>query len=130
MGQYFKMVNLDKKEYLHPHKFGEGMKLFEFGCGGSGLMAGLNLLLSSGNGDESLEGRWAGDRIVCIGDYAEENRFVPGSLYSLATEESDTGWRDISFDVLRALCKHTWFKNEIMKRFERYKHLDRPSWLN
>ena len=30
MGQYYKIVNLDKKQFLYPHKFGDGMKLREF----------------------------------------------------------------------------------------------------
>ena len=33
MGQYFKVLNLDKKEYLHPHCCGDGLKLMEFGGG-------------------------------------------------------------------------------------------------
>jgi len=31
MGQYFLILNLDKKEYLHPHKLGSGYKLWEIG---------------------------------------------------------------------------------------------------
>lgn len=27
MGQYYYVVNVTKKQYLHPHKFGEGIKL-------------------------------------------------------------------------------------------------------
>ena len=29
MGQYHYTVNLDKKEYLVPHKLGDGLKLLE-----------------------------------------------------------------------------------------------------
>lgn len=80
MGQYFNVVNLDKKEYLHPHKFGDGLKLMEFGCSGNGTMLGLALLLrqsnESGGGDfhgedNGMLGRWANDRIVIVGDYDE-----------------------------------------------------------
>ena len=45
MGQYFLIVNLDKKEYLHPHKFGDGLKLLEFGCSSQGTLTALTLLL-------------------------------------------------------------------------------------
>lgn len=77
MGQYFKVVNLDKKEYLHPHKFGDGLKLLEFGCSSHSTLTALTLLLrksnESGGGDIQIEndmiGSWAGDRIVIIGDY-------------------------------------------------------------
>lgn len=30
MGQYYMVMNLAKKEYLHPHHFGDGLKLMEF----------------------------------------------------------------------------------------------------
>ncbi len=31
MGQYYYIVNIDKHEYLHPHKFNDGLKLLEAG---------------------------------------------------------------------------------------------------
>jgi hypothetical protein len=49
MGQYYHIVNLDKKEFLVPHVFGDGLKLMEFGSGGKTL-TGLAILLSAGNG--------------------------------------------------------------------------------
>ena len=50
MGQYYFPVDLDKLEYLHPHKFGDGLKLREFGESGCGTMFALAALLSNGNG--------------------------------------------------------------------------------
>jgi len=50
MGQYYLIVNLDKKQYLTPHKFGNGSKLLEFGSSGQGTMLALATLLASGNG--------------------------------------------------------------------------------
>ena len=50
MGQYYKICNLDKKQFLHPHKFGQGLKLMEFGCDNCGILTALTVLLSSGNG--------------------------------------------------------------------------------
>lgn len=50
MGQYYYIVNLDKKEYLHPHRFGDGLKLLEMACSSSGVLAGLSILLADGNG--------------------------------------------------------------------------------
>jgi len=89
MGQYYLTVNLDKRQYLHPHRFGEGLKLLEFGCSSEGTMTALALLLSDGNGRGSgdlrvkdgaeearLVGSWAGDRIVVCGDYAAEGKFL------------------------------------------------------
>jgi len=75
MGQYFVIVNLDKKEYIHPHNLGSGAKLWEI-C--ANPIAGvLPFLLrkssETGGGDIDFEsrvaGRWAGDRIVVVGDY-------------------------------------------------------------
>lgn len=109
MGQYYLVCNLDKEEYIHPHKFGDGMKLMEFGDSASGTMLGLAVLLADGNGrgggdlfsarhKEELKecregkrkwedidwsragveiaGRWAGDRIVIAGDYADDGKFL------------------------------------------------------
>lgn len=93
MGQYHWVVNLTKKEYLHPHKFNEGLKIMEFGQGSERTMTALAILLASslknkdgsvrrGGGDPCLDdekaafeyvGRWAGDRIAIIGDYAEKD---------------------------------------------------------
>jgi len=50
MGQYYRIVNLDKKEYLSPYPFGEGAKLLEFGTGRGTLLLALAVLLADGNG--------------------------------------------------------------------------------
>ena len=81
MGQYYKIVNIDKKQFLHPHTFGDGLKLLEFGCSAPGTMTALAVLLADGNNrgggdlrsDHPLIGSWAGDRIVVAGDYADPN---------------------------------------------------------
>lgn len=88
MGQYYYVVNIDKREYLHPHKFGEGLKLSEFAFSRGGTMTGLALLLADGNGrgggdiragdPGGLIGSWAGDRIVIAGDYADPGKFLDG----------------------------------------------------
>jgi hypothetical protein len=85
MGQYYLVVNIDKKEFLHPHKLGDGLKLMEFGNSSDGTMLALALLLADGCGrgggdyhakkgstpDLALIGRWKNDRIVIAGDYAD-----------------------------------------------------------
>lgn len=123
MGQYHLTVNLDKREYLHPHKLGDGLKLWEQLNSASGTGEALLLLLACSNGrgggdicaDEyrrvegpegvTLEriipegkadlaalieeyiGRWAGDRIAVVGDYAEGGDLAPeheaGLIYNL-----------------------------------------------
>lgn len=90
MGQYYLVVNIDKKQFLHPHKLGDGLKLMEFAAMGEGTMLALALLLADGCGrgggdfhakkgskpDLDLIGAWKGDRIVIAGDYADVG-FIP-----------------------------------------------------
>lgn len=89
-------MNIDKREYLHPHEFGAGLKLMEFSGQGNSIMQGLAVLLAHSNdrggGDLrcsnkgipedliKLVGSWAGDRIVVAGDYDNPWLFVPEDL--------------------------------------------------
>ena len=81
MGQYHYLVNLDKKQIIHPCQIGNGMKLREqIGWHYSTATALVMLLAASnkeggrGGGDfrvnHPLLGSWAGDRIAFVGDYA------------------------------------------------------------
>ena len=86
MGQYHLTINLDKKEFIYPHKIGLGLKLMEQ-CGFAGSTGDILFLLlacSNGRGGGDCEtqypkliGRWAGDRIAVIGDYCQETD-IPG----------------------------------------------------
>jgi len=120
MGQYYLVVNLDKGEYLYPHKFGDGLKLLEFGASGCGTMTGLAVLLADGNGrgggdlhsDNPIIGSWAGDRIVIAGDYAD--KWTLGAppdknVYDWATEE----FTDISEQVISALRDDPYLAREM-----------------
>ncbi len=91
MGQYHKVVNLDKQEYLNPHDFGDGIKLMEFGGSAHGTLSALAGLLLL---DVQQEGPWAGSRLTITGDYGDEGRFVPPefaehNLYSLVSGHLD-----------------------------------------
>lgn len=113
MGQYWKVVNLDKREYISPHKLGSGLKLWEQLANHPGTGAALIVLCAAmpearGGGDFDLDanwhgpertsqynispgpmpatypeiakaviGRWAGDRIALVGDYAEPGDLAP-----------------------------------------------------
>jgi hypothetical protein len=99
MGQYHIPVNIDKREYLNPHKFGNGMKMLEWGTGG-GTVAGLTVLLACshnrGGGDlhgdiGDIGGRWAGDRIIVLGDYTEPGDPGTASLYEMTEETERVG---------------------------------------
>jgi hypothetical protein len=122
MGQYYKIVNIKKKQYITPHTFGDGAKLMEFSMSASGVLAGLAILLADGNGrgggdlhsENDIVGSWAGDNIVVAGDYADEGKFVKEAdrnLYCLATNEGE----DISIKVLDALFDDQYFFSEFRK---------------
>jgi len=100
MGQYFLIANLDRKEYIDPHSLGYGAKLWEI-CA-SNLPGLLVYLLRKSNElgggdvrDEPSElgfcGRWAGNKIVVIGDYDESGLF--------RKIRNDPSWKDISADA-------------------------------
>jgi hypothetical protein len=89
MGQYFTLVNLDKREYVCPWCIGGGAKLWEWAANTSSSVISLLIRKSDegGRGDyygyrrgcgeggpihgplSSIVGRWAGDRIALVGDY-------------------------------------------------------------
>ena len=62
MGEYFKWVNVDKKEYLLPSDFDYGSKSHESRHKGNAFLSALYELLAA---------RWNGDRIVFLGDECE-----------------------------------------------------------
>lgn len=135
MGQYWVPVNLDKREYIHPHRLGTGLKLWEQLANHPGTAGALIILTAAmpeprGGGDFDLEknwhgperneamesgsidgcspgpmpeeypaiaartiGRWAGDRIAIIGDYAEDDDLGPeynaAVIYALCHDPGD-----------------------------------------
>jgi len=126
MGQYYKIVNVKKREYINPHMFNDGKKLMEFGMSAGGTLTALAVLLSNGNGRgggdlhsaNTIVGSWAGDPIVVAGDYGDEGKFLPEdkqdtTLYAVAQEEG----KDISHLVLDALMEDRWFREDFIKNW-------------
>jgi len=122
MGQYYKIVNVKKKQYITPHTFGDGAKLMEFSMSSSGVLAGLAILLADGNGrgggdlnsENPIVGSWAGDNIVVAGDYADDGKWVKDTdktLYAVADEQGE----DISIEVLDALCDDRYYFEQFRK---------------
>lgn len=74
MGQYYKPISLDKKEYLYTHDFkhkgyegeswGQGLKLMEHSYIGNPVLNAVESLLTP-------KGSWYKTRIVWGGDYAD-----------------------------------------------------------
>jgi hypothetical protein len=119
MGQYYLVVNVDKGEFLHPHKLGDGLKLMEFGASGQGTMMALAVLLADGGrdgfSDDPLVGSWAGNRIVITGDYARPGAFLPADVFDSLVLARDTEnmpnlyayakehFADISLDIRKVI---------------------------
>jgi len=126
MGQYYKIINVKKREYINPLMFNNGMKLMEFGMSAGGTLTALAVLLADGNGrgggdlnsENSIIGSWAGDPIVVAGDYADTGEFLPAdkqdtNLYIVADNEG----KDISHLVLDALMEDRWFRDEFIRNW-------------
>ena len=109
MGQYHKLFNLDKKEFVKGHDIDNGLKLMEQ-CGfQKSTSTALWLLLACSNGrgggdakQHPLIGTWAGDRIAVIGDYAEPDD-IPGLDASEMYHSGIDNYKNISADVLAML---------------------------
>lgn len=124
MGQYYYIINLDKKQYLHPHRFGDGLKLLEFGCSGNGTMTALAILLADGNNrgggdlhsDNPIIGSWAGDRIIIAGDYADNapSHEAPWHDVAAATFE------EISAQIIPAMQDDEYLAESLSKRLSRF----------
>lgn len=120
MGQYHKLFNLDKKEYVHAHRIGNGLKLMEQVGFEKCTSSALWLLLAASNGrgggdarNHALIGRWAGDRIAVIGDYSN-----PDDIPGINAQEvyGEEGYSDISAEVKALLDAE--FGGEPLKRWD------------
>ena len=81
MGQYFRLINKTKKEYLDPWDLGGGAKLWEWCANNHSRIIAFLLRKSteSGGGDiqkkYSTAGSWAGDDVSLVGDYDESGDY-------------------------------------------------------
>lgn len=102
MGQYYIAVNIDKEEYIEPHNLGTGHKMLEMVPSNFGqLLIYLQSYRERHTGSDfaptDAEGRWAGDRVVIIGDHSEyylmfiklfdEVSDIVGEIYNEAIED-------------------------------------------
>jgi hypothetical protein len=142
MGQYFRLANLDKKEWIEP----DGWKLWELCANNSIRMLGyllatdnwdgtsiarlffskkelsevierlradgfeFKVVSEEGDGEEirgygipvlRYFGRWCGDRIAVIGDYADVAQNVKPDFPTFHELEENTEWKDITPEVER-----------------------------
>jgi hypothetical protein len=104
MGQYFLIVNTDKKQFIDAWKFGEGVEILQ---AVSGYHAQALALLTCDmsqvrDRDGTLLGSWSGDQIIAAAEYASTNENdAVRNPYKLAREE----FEDISYKALAMLCE-------------------------
>lgn len=123
MGQYWISVNLDKNEYFSSWELDTGAKLWEQLANPLTSAAWVVLLAAEreerGGGDlemgedgseyaeiaRRIVGRWAGDRVAMVGDYAEDSDLLPddhaASIYQAC--RGGDGWENITPDLLTVL---------------------------
>ena len=127
MGQYHKLINITKKEYVVGYDIGILAKHYEQ-IGFEGSMADVLYCLMIAQGDDrrgggdvsghKFIGRWAGDHVAIVGDYyTEENdNYKYICLYDIV--ESYKGYKNISSSIrsmLRAIYPKLKLKKEIIK---------------
>lgn len=112
MGQYFLIVNINKKQFLNAYKFGEGIADLQTV---SGYHAQALALLTCRmdelrNTKDTLIGSWSEDLIVATGEYASPDKYKiktstndnpERNLYRMAQSE----FEDISYKALAMLCE-------------------------
>ena len=81
MGQYYKPISIDKKQFVYSHDYKNGLKLMEHSWIGNAFVNVVESLIAEG-------GAWHGDRIVWAGDYAEPDKGRKNNLFSIV--DSDT----------------------------------------
>jgi len=78
MGQYYKPISIDKKQFVYSHAYGNGLKLMEHSWIGNDFVGVVEDLIAEG-------GAWHGDKIVWAGDYADEDKNRKNNLYTIVS---------------------------------------------
>lgn len=106
MGQYHILANLDTKEFV---RLG-GAKQYEHTFYNGDLAHAMYLLTMTspgrGGGDwvvTPMSGRWAGDRVVILGDYTEDSDLPKYPHASQAYSDFLKNGEEISMQVYEAL---------------------------
>lgn len=103
MGQYFLVVNTDKKQFIDAWKFGEGVAGLQAVSGYHAqavalLTCRMDQVRDTAN---TLLGSWSGDQVFAAAEYASTNQNgAEQNLYKTARSE----FEDISYKALAMLC--------------------------
>ena len=116
MGEYFRIVNLDKKEYIDPHECEGGTKFWEVVVN-QRMPQFLAYILNN------YDGIWAGDRITIVGDYDEAYSGVENcTIYQLCINQNAPDF-DESFERLNKYRKENG--HEPVKKSDLFKEISR-----
>jgi hypothetical protein len=103
MGEYFRIVNLDKKEYIDPHECEGGVKFWEVVVNPK-MPQLLAYILNN------YDGIWAGDRITIIGDYDQGFSGVDNAtIYNLCINQNSPDFEE-GFDSINKWRKENGYK--------------------
>jgi len=113
MGQYHYLVNLTKKEFVHPHQIGNGLKLREQVGWEASTSTALVMLLASSNGrgggdfhsKSPLVGSWAGDSVAFIGDYSESDDLIGVDAPTVYNQCDSGKFKNISAQVREMMAE-------------------------
>mgnify|MGYP003668845303 CR=1 FL=1 len=110
MGQYHKLINITKKEYIVGHDIGINLKHYEQ-IGFEGSMADVLycLMIAQGNdprggGDVSGHkyiGRWTGDDVAIVGDYYDDEL---GDNHKLSIQSLQLKNKSLKVLIVILLC--------------------------
>jgi hypothetical protein len=132
MGQYHKLINITKKEYIVGHDIGIMAKHYEQ-IGFEGSMADVLYCLMIAQGNErrgggdvdghKAIGRWAGDHVAIVGDYytEEDDNHEYRNLYDYV--EYDRHYKNISPSI-RSMLRVIYPKLKFKKEWFTMKNLD------
>lgn len=112
MGQYFLIVNTNKKQYLSGNSFGEGVADLQIVSGYHAQALALLMCKMDDvrNTEGTLLGIWSGDAVIAAGEYAEPDKYSiktstekepERNLYKMAKAE----FEDIGYKALATLCE-------------------------
>lgn len=99
MGQYFKLVNYDKKQRYNPSDTTFAIKWYGFSRNFTNSVAMINLLVHE----------WNGDRIAIVGDYGNEHDYAGDHLQDIPGDEARyIVERNIDKKFVRS--EHGWYE--------------------
>lgn len=97
MGQYFTLVNLDKKERVYIGKFGESY---------------FDTELSAYLCNQNLKHSWAGYQIILLGDYAWD---IPAGIEEDYDPEDGCTYKGPSYSTRPQECRDSYDNNKVLR---------------